>query len=470
MNFANYSDRFDETVNAPEPPTKEAEQATAFTRRDELGTVTLSDVKSRAVEWLWMPRVAIGKLTLFAGDPGLGKSQISIDIAARITQGVDWPDGGQAPLGNVVILSAEDGTEDTLKPRFEAAGGNSERALAVTAINSKEGGRRTFSLQADLALLGAKVQEFGNVNLVIVDPVTSYCGKIDGNSTTDIRAVLAPLNDFAEHHRVAIIAVSHPPKSAAGGKALYAVTGSLAWIAAARTAFTIVEDVDDQGRRLFLNSKNNLAPMAGGIGYRLVQRIVTGGVATSCVAWDSAPVTVTADQALAATGGGSEGRAAGTEAAEFLRSLLEDGPASAKGGEEHARALGIAPRTLARARKKLGVIAEKTGLKEGWNWRLPAEGCQTPPKAATPIEWHSSDNLAAFGLDAATLGDSDGAPDMEASESNGADETGRRAGRHPPCAQCNRDDGEQEPRPEGDRLVWLHPQCRRFYVPRRAAQ
>src|SRR5205823_3028494 len=91
---------------------------------DTLGIIQLSDVKPEPVEWLWTSRIAAGKLTLFAGDPGLGKSQITIDIAARITTGSSWPDDGQAPVGNVIILSAEDGIADTLRPRFEAAAGN----------------------------------------------------------------------------------------------------------------------------------------------------------------------------------------------------------------------------------------------------------------------------------------------------------------------------------------------------------
>src|SRR5262249_49029431 len=68
----------------------------------------------------------------------------------------------------------------------------------------------------------------------------------------------------------------------------------------------------------------------------------------------------------------------------------------AKEGEEHARALGIAPRTLARARKKLGVAAEKGGLKEGWTWRLPSEECQTPPKNANKSNGSLRSGLAAF--------------------------------------------------------------------------
>jgi putative DNA primase/helicase len=70
-------------------------------------------------------RVGIGKLTLIAGEPGLGKSQLSLAIAVAVTTGGAWPDGsGRAPLGSVIILSAEDGVADTIRPRFDAAGGD----------------------------------------------------------------------------------------------------------------------------------------------------------------------------------------------------------------------------------------------------------------------------------------------------------------------------------------------------------
>jgi putative DNA primase/helicase len=253
-------------------------------------------------------------------------------------------------------------------------------------VVQKEGGRRGFNLQADLSLLAARVQEFGGVRLVIVDPATSYCGRIDGNSTTDIRAVLAPLSDFAERHRLAVIAVSHPPKGAAG-KALYAVTGSLAWVAAARTAFTIVEDADDSSRRLFLNSKNNLAPLAPGVGYRLVQRIVTGNCVASHVEWDNMPVTVSADQALAAAAGGDLDGTSADDAIKFLREVLERGEALVDDIESEARAAGLLGESqrighnkgLRKARESLGVISRREAL-----GRAPSIICDCPVPHARP--------------------------------------------------------------------------------------
>ena len=79
----------------------------------------LSEVAPESVAWIWPRRVAGGKLTLITGDPGTGKSTITLDIAARITTGASWPDGGPAPAGDVILLSAEDGVADTVRPRFD---------------------------------------------------------------------------------------------------------------------------------------------------------------------------------------------------------------------------------------------------------------------------------------------------------------------------------------------------------------
>jgi hypothetical protein len=80
----------------------------------ELDFILASDVLQCPVDWLWRNRIARGKQTLIGGDPGVGKSQIVIDIIARITRGASWPDGGRPKIGNCLILSAEDAAKDTL--------------------------------------------------------------------------------------------------------------------------------------------------------------------------------------------------------------------------------------------------------------------------------------------------------------------------------------------------------------------
>jgi AAA domain len=348
-----------------------------------------ADITPEPVEWLWPGRIAIGKQTLLAGEAGLGKSQVTIGVAAAVSNGGPWPCGeGQAPLGNVIILSAEDGAADTVIPRLMAAGADRQRVHLISAVTSENGkGRRAFDLQSDLDLLEAKIAEIGDVKLVIIDPISSYLGrKVDSHVNAAVRATLEPVGEMAERFRVAFLSVTHPPKGSTT-TAINRFIGSVAFVAAARSAFMVTRDADNEERRLFLPVKNNLAPLGKGLAFWLEQRIVGDpgkAIVNSAVHWESEPVTITADQALAETDGGAEQHGARREAEEFLREILAhpEGVA-AKDAEEEARAKGIASRTLKRARKKLGVVAEKNGMEGGWIWRLPAEGGQQTPKSAT---------------------------------------------------------------------------------------
>jgi putative DNA primase/helicase len=109
-----------------------------------------SEIEPERVEWLWHGRIAMGKQTCIAGDPGTGKSQLSVAIAAAISTGGEWPYGeGRAPIGSVIIFSAEDGAADTIVPRLHAAGADLDRIRLVTAVEDGKG-RRSFNLQADL--------------------------------------------------------------------------------------------------------------------------------------------------------------------------------------------------------------------------------------------------------------------------------------------------------------------------------
>jgi RecA-family ATPase len=357
-----------------------------------------AEIEPKRIDFLWPGRIARGKHTAIAGEPGDGKSQLSVDVAAAVSRGGEWPcNEGRAPIGNVIILNAEDGADDTVVPRLIAAGADLSRVHIVSAVLQEGGrGRRTFNLQADLALLEQKIAEIGNVALVIIDPISSYMGKADSHKNAEVRGALEPASEMAERLKVAILSITHFSKSGSGNnsKALHRFIGSIAFVGAPRAAFAVIEDADNEGRMLFLHAKNNMAAKPQGLAYRLEQRIVGEpgqGIVASYVVWDGQPVTVSADEALRATDaqGGSDHTAA-TEAEDFLREFLAGGPAPAKDGEEHARAIGIAPRTLKRARKKLGVVAEKGGLREGWTWRLPPEGGQISPKGANKSKWPPS--------------------------------------------------------------------------------
>lgn len=351
-----------------------------------------SEIKPERVEWLWPGRIAKGKTTCIAGEPGTGKSQLSIATAAAISAEGNWPVGeGRAPLGSVIIFSAEDGAADTIVPRLIAAGANRERVHIVSAVNDENGkGHRSFNLQADLEKLEKKIAEVGDVALVVIDPISSYMGKTDSHKNADVRGVLEPIAEMADRTRVAVLTVTHFNKANGGAapKALHKFIGSIAFVAQARAAFVVLEDPKDRDRRLFLHAKNNLAESPQGLAFRLEQVIVGEGIATSHVQWQSEPITKTADEVLA---GEAKTSLALAEAKDFLQKVLADGPLSSKQIDAEAEEAGIAKQTLRRAKANLGVRAVKGGMQAGWAWTLP--------KAVTSHEHAQLEDMGTFGTD-----------------------------------------------------------------------
>jgi putative DNA primase/helicase len=373
---------------AAEPPAQATSASTLVTCR-------ASDVEPEKIEWLWPGRIARGKHTAIAGDPGAGKSQLMISIVATVTTGGEFPcSEGRAPIGNVIIMAAEDGVADTVVPRLQAAGANLERVRIITAVRA-ESTTRTFNLQADLDELSKEIARVGDVALVCIDPVSSYLGKVDSHKNAELRSVLEPLGTMAEQTRAAVLSVTHFSKGGAGAStnSLYRFIGSIAFVAAPRAAFVVMQDPEERERRLFLHSKNNLAKPAQGLAFRLAQCLVGSDkdIVASHVVWDRQPVSVTADEALGA-GGGDEPTAR-DDAADFLRTVLAGGAMPVSDLEQSARAAGhLGPgqpisqsKPFRSARQLLGIKPHQArGVKSGgWFWALPEH--QMPSEASDAL-------------------------------------------------------------------------------------
>lgn len=337
--------------------------------------VRLADVSAEQVSWLWRGRLPRGKLTLIVGDPGLGKSYLTLDVAARVSRGDEWPDGERAALGDVVLLNAEDGLADTIRPRLDALGADTTRVHALRAVRD-DTGERHFNLETDLPALEGAVESTRAV-LVSIDPLSAYLGARDSYKDAEIRTVLGPLAALAERCRVAVVGIMHLTKDQQR-RALYRALGSVAFVAAARVVLAVARDPDDDARRLLVGVKNNLTAPSPGLAFRL-----DGGRLT----WDPGTVDgVDADTLLSATGAGEE-RDERRDADDFLRDLLADGDVRAAEGERAARANGISPRTLDRARRRVGVRAYPVGYHpKVWWWRLSPKDATPSSKDATPAE------------------------------------------------------------------------------------
>lgn len=336
--------------------------------------VCVADVERQFVEWLWPGRIPIGKLTLLAGDPGLGKSFVTLDVAARVSTARALPSCPTAPnvAGGVVLLSAEDDVADTIRPRLDAAGADVSRIKVLQGVQRRDSGGiarpGAFNLEHDLDALERAVRNTPDCRLVVLDPVSAYCGRVDSHRNTDVRGLLAPLADLAARHRVAIVAVTHLNKNG-GPTALHRAMGSLAFAAAARAVWFVSKDKNDEMRRLFLPGKNNLAAGGNGLAYRLVSHEYSD---SATVEWESEPVILSADDALQTEPRPQESTAL-HGAVDFLRELLADGPVASNEVFDQGGQNGFSPKTLGRAKCRLGIRPRKSSFGGGWVWALPTQ-------------------------------------------------------------------------------------------------
>jgi putative DNA primase/helicase len=205
--------------------------------------------------------------------------------------------------------------------------------------------------------------------------------------------VLAPLAAMAAGIDAAIVCISHLTK-VGGTEAMLRVMGSLGFVAAARSAYLVAKDPDDDTRRLFLPMKNNIAKNRGGLAYRVKGMTLDGGIETSRVEWDPEPVTMTADEAMAPAGGPDpDGETtAKAEAESWLRDTLKGGDSmDGKRLKGLASDSGIKERTLYRASEAVGVVTLPGGFGKARRWHLcptPSKGCrvcQDPKDESKPL-------------------------------------------------------------------------------------
>jgi hypothetical protein len=335
-----------------------------------LVVVRASTVKIKPIKWIWPGILAAGKFVLLAGDPGLGKSQVSLFICSVISNGGQWPVSGEIynEKDNILILSAEDGNNDVIVPRLKAVKADLERIHIIEAVKTEDGKEKTFDLSNDVEKLEKLAMLVDNVKMIIIDPISAYLGKIDSHRNTEVRNALNPVIKFCEEIGACLLCVTHLNKGGGSGNALSRVTGSIAFSAAARASFVITRDPDNPDRRLMLPLKNNLAKDTHGFAYKIEEKEVSG-IITTCVAWESDKINLSAEEVLTTQGGKAENK---LFAEEFLREELKDGfeiPSKElyKRAEEH----GISPKVLWNTKDKIGAKACKKGFNEGWVWYLP---------------------------------------------------------------------------------------------------
>ncbi|HLS16188.1 MAG TPA: AAA family ATPase, partial [Beutenbergiaceae bacterium] len=336
-----------------------------------------SQIEPEPVVWAWRDgehgRIPAGSLSVAAGREGTGKSSFGMWKAAQITRG-SLPGSYQGRPRNVLYVALEDSWKYTLVPRLMAAGADLGRVgrFDVVSIEEEE---VTLSLPVDNRLLEDAVT--GNdVALVVIDPLMSVIGeRIDTHREREVRSALDPLAKIADRTDCVILGIAHFNKGN-GTDAASLITGSGAFKNVPRSIFGFARDEsDDAGGRVMSQVKNSLGrddlPSLGYViepaGVQTPKGVAVTGKFTFTGETDR---TVTEVLRESRHGADPEETSERDEAAEWLLGYLAEHDGEVPAGEaiKAAGTVGIAKRTLTRARKRAGVISAKDGMTGGWVW------------------------------------------------------------------------------------------------------
>jgi RecA-family ATPase len=232
---------------------------------------SMADVVPEKVSWLWQGWIPFAAMSILDGDPGVGKSTVTVDIAARVSAGLRMPDGSRGFHGRVMLLGAEDDPGTTVRPRLEAAGGDVNNVVFLEGI---EGERdplgRPLWLPQDIYHLEAAIVR-NQIDLVIIDPLMAYISaEVSSNNDQEVRRVLSPLKVVAHNSGAAILFVRHMRKTKEGGLQ-HQGGGSVGIAGACRAQMAVYLDPDDEAKeRVILKmAKMNVARKPEPLAYTL---------------------------------------------------------------------------------------------------------------------------------------------------------------------------------------------------------
>ncbi len=346
-----------------------------------------TQIEPREVEWLWRSSVPLGMITMFAGDPKLGKSLVTLAMASALSRGRALPESSvPSRPASTIVMSAEDDPARAIVPRLASAGADLNKIHIIDSVILANGAKAVPSLRVDIDAICAAAARLGDCRLIVIDPVSAFLKGVDDNRNAALRGVLSPLKDLAERLGAAVVLISHLTKAPLANSR-HRVLGSIAYVGACRANFLFVRDPRDaDGRRvLMFDNGGNAAPIAPPLSYTIKDH----SGRNAHVLWSDEPVATTLDEALVA---GARGFARPddlelSDCEQWLAEVLAPGRMAATDVRRAGHEAGFAWRTVHRARQRVGVAARREGFGAGSKvyWQLRhASPCETASPASQP--------------------------------------------------------------------------------------
>lgn len=334
------------------------------------------DIKEEPLEWLWDGYLLRGKSHMLAGMPGLGKSQITVDIAMRLSTGRPFPSvtlgaREREPMG-VIILSAEDGAADTIRPRLRAAGANMKMVYSMRSsklVRDRTGKMtmRGVALKEDAELILQAIATLPfKIGMIIVDPASAFMSEdADANSNNDVRSMFNQLQEVIMNKGIGMLMINHLNKNTSAKGGHMRSLGSTAWTAVARATMYVVEDASRPGRCVFGLEKANLAKKEGhGFFYEIAEKTLQVGgqdQSTPFIRWNTAEFpTKSVTEYLSDSAPKTPEKDECGDALELY--MASKGSVSAKEGLRYMKEQGFQQATVYRAARRLGIIGEEHGI------------------------------------------------------------------------------------------------------------
>lgn len=311
--------------------------------------VYMNEVIAEDVNWLFKPFIAIGKTTILEGEPGIGKSFLSLEIAARTSIGAENPLKSEEPIpsGKVLLMSAEDGLADTIKPRLEKMNSELTKIFAPKEIFTLDDkGFQTLD-----ALIARE-----RPLLVIIDPMTPFLdGKKDTNKASDMRPFFKNLAKLASTYSCAILITRHLAKSK-DQTGVSRGLGSIDIAAAVRSILQVTADEEYKDLKRVTHVKSNIGTKGKPFGYRLDDGVFSWAGELSEITDEGKDIPGELERAC-----------------DFLLDALKDGPMDAVDVNKAAKDINISNATLKRAKKKVRIRSKRitnSGERVLWTWSI----------------------------------------------------------------------------------------------------